>query len=221
MELTKNEEDYLKALFTIVIESEEKKAGTNQLAEYLNVSPASVNSMLKKLKQKDLVDYQKYGKLELSRTGEQIAVKLIRKHRLWETFLHEHMNFSWDEVHDVAEQLEHIKSPKLIEELDKFLGYPKRDPHGTVIPSESGEYQILPRITLSSLICEEKCKLVSVKDSSVAFLQYVSKIGLALSSEIKVDDIQEFDGSRLISFEGKTLTVSKKFCDNVFVEKIG
>ncbi len=218
--MTKNEEDYLKALFHLLTENEEGKVGTNQLAEYMGISPASVSGMLKKMKTKDLVASERYGKLDLSEEGKAIAVQLIRKHRLWETFLYTHMNFSWDEVHEVAEQLEHIKSTKLTTELDKFLGFPKRDPHGAVIPSAEGEYQILPKITLSQLEAGDRCRLVSVKDSSVAFLQYVSKLGLALSSEIQIKEIQEFDGSVSIAFDNKEINVSKKFVDNVFVEKI-
>ncbi len=218
--MTKNEEDYLKALFHLLTENEEGKVGTNQLAEYMGISPASVSGMLKKMKTKDLVASERYGKLDLSEEGKAIAVQLIRKHRLWETFLYTHMNFSWDEVHEVAEQLEHIKSTKLTTELDKFLGFPKRDPHGAVIPNAEGEYQILPKITLSQLEAGDRCRLVSVKDSSVAFLQYVSKLGLALSSEIQIKEIQEFDGSVSIAFDNKEINVSKKFVDNVFVEKI-
>ncbi len=218
--LTKNEEDYLKALFHLLAERGEQKTGTNQLAEFLNISPASVSGMLKKMKTKALVAYERYGKLELTEKGTQIAVQLVRKHRLWETFLYTHMNFSWDEVHEVAEQLEHIKSAKLIAELDQFLGHPKRDPHGAVIPNAEGEYQLIPKVTLAELHAGDRCRLVSVKDSSVAFLQYVSKLGLALSSEIEIEEIQEFDGSVSILFDNKSVNVSKKFVDNVFVEKI-
>lgn len=219
MTFTKTEEDYLKALFYLILESENDRVGTNQLAEYLSISPASVSSMLKKLKAKELVAYEKYGKLELTKSGKAVAVRLIRKHRLWETFLCQHMNFTWDEVHDVAEQLEHIQSPKLIQELDKFLGFPKKDPHGAVIPSEDGEYHVLPKVTLSSLAIGERCQLTSVKDSSVAFLQYVTKIGLELSSEILIEDIQDFDQSMTIRFNDQSVMISKKFADNVFVEK--
>lgn len=216
--LTKNEEDYLKALFHLLAEGDDKKVGTNQLAEHMGVTPASVSGMLKKMKGKALVDYEKYGKLELSSQGKLLAMELIRKHRLWETFLYKHMNFTWDEVHVVAEQLEHIKSPKLISELDKFLGYPKRDPHGAVIPTENGEYPTSPKITLAELQKGNRCRLVSVKDSSVAFLQYVTKLGLALSSEIEVQERQEFDGSFIILIDEKPVSVSKKFAEHVFVE---
>ena len=220
MALSKAEEDYLKALFHLNIESDQKESRSSLLAEYLDVSQASVNSMLKKLKKKELVAFERYGKVKLTLSGEQVAVQLIRKHRLWETFLYQHMNFSWDEVHEVAEQLEHIRSKKLITELDKFLGLPKYDPHGAIIPSAEGHYELLPKITLSSLKAGDICRIVSVKDSSVAFLQYVSKIGLALSSEIKVVEIQEFDQSMVINFDDNSLPVSKKFADNVFVECI-
>lgn len=218
--LTKNEEDYLKALFRLTIESESGNAGTNQLAELLGVSPASVSSMLKKLKTKALVSYEKYGKLELSREGELVALQLVRKHRLWETFLYRHMNFTWDEVHEVAEQLEHIESEKLIQELDKFLGFPKIDPHGDAIPDQSGVFNSVKNPTLSDLLAGQVCRLVSVKDSSAAFLKYVSELGLALSSVVEVKEVREFDGSLMIRFDGKEENISKRFADLVFVELI-
>ena len=149
MKLTSSIEDYLKAIFHLCSESPDQKAGTNQLAEFLQLSPASVSVMLRKLKQKQLVDYRKYGKISLTEEGYIEAVKLIRKHRLWETFLFRHMNFSWDEVHEVAHQLEHIKSDKLVEELDSFLGHPKSDPHGHVIPDAKGNFQGISRKLLS------------------------------------------------------------------------
>lgn len=219
-DITRHEEDYLKALFYLIVERGNEKAGTNMLAEYLNVTPASANSMLKKLRAKDLVAYEKYGKLELTAEGRNIATALVRKHRLWETFLQQYLNFSWDEVHEVAEQLEHIQSEKLEEELDKFLGHPKYDPHGAVIPNAHGEYRLPKRTLLSSLKAGARCRLVSVKDSSVEFLKYVTRIGLELSSEFRVDEILEFDRSMIISIDGKSVVVSKKFSDQVFVEEI-
>ncbi|WP_340076037.1 metal-dependent transcriptional regulator [Leptobacterium sp. I13] len=218
LELTKSEEDYLKALFHLHIEQEDTKVGNNQLADYLKVSPASVNNMIKKLKTKKLVSSEKYSKLELSKMGREVAIWLIRKHRLWETFLYKYLNFSWDEVHEVAEQLEHIKSPKLIDELDRFMKYPKKDPHGDIIPNEHGDFELTPKTTLAHLTSGSRCKLMAVNDNSVAFLKYVSEIGLALSSDIKVLEVKEFDGSIRIEFGGKTETVSKKFANNIFVE---
>jgi len=216
--LTKSEEDYLKALFQLLIEDDSSKVGNNQLAEYLKVSPASTNNMIKKLKAKKYVVSEKYGKLELTEEGKSIAVRLVRKHRLWETFLCNYLNFSWDEVHEVAEQLEHIKSKKLINELDRFMDFPTKDPHGEVIPNADGEYFILPKITLSSLKEGTSCQLVSVNDASVTFLKYVSEIGLALSSEIKILEVREFDNSIKIQFSNREETVTRKFADNVFVK---
>ncbi len=216
--LTKSEEDYLKALFQLLVENRSTKVGNNQLADFLKVSPASTNSMVKKLKVKKYVVSEKYGKLELTDEGRSIALRLVRKHRLWETFLYTYLNFSWDEVHDVAEQLEHIKSPKLVDELDRFMDFPKKDPHGEVIPNADGEYQVIPKIMLSSLSEGDVCQLVSVNDGSVAFLKYVSEIGLALSSQIKIIEIREFDMSIRIQFNNIIETVTRKFADNIFVK---
>ncbi len=218
--LTKSEEDYLKALFQLLVEDNAAKVGNNQLADYLKVSPASTNNMVKKLKAKEYVISEKYGKLDLTEDGRSIAVRLIRKHRLWETFLCNYLNFTWDEVHDVAEQLEHIKSRKLIDELDRFMDFPKNDPHGELIPNANGEYAVLPKIMLSSLSEGDVCKLVAVNDGSVNFLKYVSEIGLALSSEIKVLEVREFDKSIRIEFNDVIETVTRKFADNVFVKKV-
>lgn len=218
--LTKSEEDYLKALFQLLIEDSSVKVGNNQLAEYLGVSPASTNNMIKKLKSKKYVVSERYGKLDLTEEGKSIAVRLIRKHRLWETFLCDYLNFTWDEVHEVAEQLEHIKSQKLIDELDRFMDFPEKDPHGEVIPNAKGEYAILPKVMLSSLEEGDVCKLIAVNDGSVNFLKYVSEIGLALSSEIKILEIREFDKSIKIGFNETEETVTRKFADNVFVQKV-
>ncbi|WP_024771301.1 metal-dependent transcriptional regulator [Aquimarina macrocephali] len=218
--LTKSEEDYLKAIFQLLIEDDSVKVGNNQLADYLKVSPASTNNMIKKLKTKGYVVSEKYGKLDLTEEGKSIAVRLIRKHRLWETFLCNYLNFTWDEVHDVAEQLEHIKSRKLIDELDRFMDFPKKDPHGEMIPNANGEYSIIPKIMLSSLSEGDVCQLVAVNDGSVHFLKYVSEIGLALSSEIKILEVREFDKSIRIKFDNIIETVTRKFADNVFVKKV-
>jgi DtxR family Mn-dependent transcriptional regulator len=219
--LTKNEEDYLKALFYLSIEQHEESAGTNQLATHLGFSAASVNGMLKKLRTKNLVDYEKYGKVQLTEEGKSLAVKLVRKHRLWETFLVKYMNFKWHEVHEVAEQLEHIHSQKLIDELDRMLGYPKSDPHGDPIPDAGGDYNLRELLTLADMKVGERCRLVSVKDSSALFLKYVAQIGLALSSDLEITELREFDGSMRISFGGKSENISGKFAENVFVERLG
>ncbi|KXK36565.1 MAG: metal-dependent transcriptional regulator [Saprospiraceae bacterium] len=216
--VSQTEENYLKALFHLTYEIGQKtEAGTNELAEFLEVKPASVNDMLKKLKEKDLVSYEKYGKITLTKKGKDIAVEIVRKHRLWETFLYKKMDFTWDEVHEVAEQLEHIKSQKLVKQLEIFLDFPEIDPHGDPIPNEKGEIKKLARISLSEVNVGNVCRLVAVKDGSVAFLQYVAKLGLDLNSKIKVISRLEFDGSIEIEVNNQRYTVSQKFGNNLFV----
>ena len=216
--LSQTEENYLKALFHLTAERAEKtEAGTNELAAALNVKPATANDMLKKLKEKRLIHYEKYGKISLTLSGRKQAVEVIRKHRLWETFLYEKLEFSWDEVHEVAEQLEHIQSPKLIEQLERFLGFPESDPHGDVIPNARGEIKWQPRKLLRAVAVGKTCKLVAVKDNSAAFLQYAVKVGLGLSSKIKVTNRQDFDGTMEIEVNGRKSVVSQKFAENIFV----
>ncbi len=215
--LTYTEENYLKALFKVTFGSGSNEAGTNELASLLVVKPATVNDMLKKLKEKELVDYEKYGKITLTIKGKKIALEIIRKHRLWETFLYQKLEFSWDEVHEVAEQLEHIQSGKLVDKLDKFLDYPEFDPHGDPIPTKKGEIKVQYKKTLSEISVGKSCKMVAVKDNSSPFLQYVVKVGLGINNEIKVLSIQEYDSMMLIEINGKQSTVSQKFAENIFV----
>jgi DtxR family transcriptional regulator, Mn-dependent transcriptional regulator len=142
--MTLVEENYIKALFHISYDNDKfRVVGTNELAHHLGVKPATANNMLKKLKEKKYLSYEKYGKISLTSTGKKSALLLVRKHRLWETFLYEKLDFTWDEVHEVAEELEHINSEKLIEKLDKLLNFPKFDPHGDPIPNgENGQKNI-------------------------------------------------------------------------------
>jgi DtxR family Mn-dependent transcriptional regulator len=219
--LSQTEENYLKALFHITEEAQEKSgAGTNELAATLDVKPATANDMLKKLKEKKLIIYEKFKKITLTEPGKKQAINIIRKHRLWETFLYEKLQFTWDEVHEVAEQLEHIHSPKLIAQLEKFLGYPEFDPHGDAIPNAQGVLKRSVRYTLSQVEIGKTCKLVAVRDNSASFLQFVVKVGLGLSSKIKIISRQEFDGSMEIDVRGKKSIVSQKFADNIFVSVV-
>lgn len=213
------EENYLKALFHIASEKKNSiEVGTNELAAYLNVKPSSVNSMLKKLKEKELISYEKYGKITLSVQGKAKAVSVIRKHRLWETFLYEKLDFTWDEVHEIAEELEHISSEKLVERLDKFLSYPQFDPHGDPIPNNKGEFKMMDRKTLFECKVGSKCKMVAVRDNSAVFLKYVVSIGLGLDNEIEIISSNEFDSSRNILVNGKEVTVSQKFAENIYIK---
>ncbi len=215
--LSFTEENYLKALLKITIDNSVVEVGTNELASQLDVKPATVTDMLKKLKEKKLINYQKYGKIGLNDAGKKIALEILRKHRLWETFLYQKLDFNWDEVHEIAEQLEHIKSAKLINKLDAFLDFPQFDPHGDPIPTEQGELKVTYKKTLAEVVVGDTCKLAAVKDNSAAFLQYVVKVGLGISSLVKVVGRQEFDAMMEIEVDGGTHHVSEKFAENIFV----
>jgi len=216
--LSFTEENYLKALLHLTIEIEHKnEAGTNELASYLGVKPATATDMLKKLKEKQLIAYEKYGKISLSDTGRKKAIEILRKHRLWETFLYEKLDFTWDEVHEVAEQLEHIHSQKLVDRLDKFLGFPEYDPHGDAIPNASGELKSAFKKTLSEVPEGTECRMVAVKDNTVSFLKYVSQLELGINAHIRVVSKQPYDGSMEILIEEKKIMVSQKFAENILI----
>ena len=147
--LSFTEENYLKAIYSLCERKSTFDTSTNEIAEKINTKPPTVSDMLRKLTDKKLVTYEKYKKVQLTKTGRQMAIQIIRKHRLWEVFLHDKLQFTWDKVHEVAEQLEHIHSEELISRLEKFLGYPVYDPHGDPIPSANGELTQAKRIILS------------------------------------------------------------------------
>jgi DtxR family Mn-dependent transcriptional regulator len=218
MELSQTEENYIKALYSLSERSKGFDTSTNEIAIKINTKPPSVSDMLRRLTAKKLVTYQKYKRVQLTKTGRQVAIQIIRKHRLWEVFLHEKLNFSWDEVHEVAEQLEHIHSEKLTARLEEYLGFPQYDPHGDPIPSASGELKEPKRLMLSEIGTGLSCQVVGVKDSSSDFLQYLRQMDVGIGTKIKVVEKIAFDSSLIVSFKkGKESTVSKKFADNVLV----
>ncbi len=219
--LSDTEENYLKALLRITGEQDGVgEAGTNQLAGKLNVRPATATDMLKKLKEKQLVNYEKYGKISLTDTGRDLAIAIVRKHRLWETFLFDKLGFSWDEVHDIAEQLEHIKSEKLVERLDRFLGFPQFDPHGDAIPTADGDYINEARLTLAETSEGTQYTIVAVKDNSPSFLQYVSQIGIGIHSEVTVLQQYEFDHSIALEIDGTKINISDKVAQNIYCKPL-
>lgn len=216
--LTITEENYLKAL--LHLSSHEKDyigVGINQLADRLSVRPATVNNMVKKLRDKELVDYERYGKISLTEQGRNLAVQIIRKHRLWETFLFTKLDFSWDEVHEVAEQLEHIQSEKLIEKLDKFLDYPRFDPHGDEIPSKNGSYQIKAKKTLADCLPGTTCEVISVRDNDTDFLQHVDALGIGINSKVEVISRFAFDGTLSLKVNDGNVNVSRKVAENIYI----
>ncbi|MEM1408001.1 MAG: metal-dependent transcriptional regulator [Bacteroidota bacterium] len=211
------EENYLKAIYHLA-EQSGQSVSTNAIADELNTKAASVTDMIKRLSSKGVLSYQKYRGVYVSEAGKIAALQVIRKHRLWETFLVAKLKFNWDEVHEVAEQLEHIKSPLLIKRLDEFLGHPKFDPHGDPIPDENGEYKEKPKTPLFELQIEQSGIVVTVQDDSPAFLQYLDKIGIYIGAKIKVVDKVEFDGSMEIQIDGrKTNFISKQVSENIWL----
>jgi DtxR family Mn-dependent transcriptional regulator len=215
---TLSEENYLKAIYHLGAISE-KGISTNAIAKSLETKASSVTDMLKKLSDKNVIVYKKYQGVTLTDFGKKTAANIVRKHRLWEVFLVEKLNFSWDEVHEVAEQLEHIKSPKLINELDAFLGFPKQDPHGDPIPDKNGNLQVIEKSLLSTLNPNEVGICVGVNDSSSDFLQFLDKQGIALGQQIAVIEKEPFDGSFTIKIQDKKLSISHKIATNLYIQK--
>lgn len=217
MELTSTEENYLKAIYHLS-EGGKKSVSTNDIAAKMKTKAASVSDMLRKLGEKEVIEYRKYYGLQITETGKKFALQTIRKHRLWEVFLVEKLNFAWDEVHEVAEQLEHIHSPLLIQRLDSYLNYPKFDPHGDPIPDEFGDVRSRPRVQLNEMEVDQTGQIVAVKDSSAAFLRYLDKVGAYIGARIKVLDKVEFDGSlEILVDQKKTLFMSKDVSCNILV----
>lgn len=216
--LTFTEENYLKAIYSLSERTDSFDTSTNEIAVKINTKPPTVSDMLRKLAEKKFVTYEKYKRVQLTRSGRQIAIQIIRKHRLWEVFLHDKLEFTWDKVHEVAEQLEHIQSEELIARLEKFLGFPTNDPHGDPIPSANGEVTQARRIILSDMEEGKYCYVVGVKDSSSPFLQYLQQLSIGIGTRIKVIERIAYDGSLTINMKkGQQISVSKKFADNVLV----
>lgn len=217
--LTQTEENYLKAVFKIT-ENGDKAASTNAIAAMVNTSAASVTDMLKRLAGKGFLNYEKHRGVNLSEHGAVLATNLVRKHRLWEVFLVKMLDFSWDKVHDIAEQLEHVQSDELVERLDLFLERPQFDPHGDPIPDANGKMAMRKQILLSSLAPNSEAVLVGVQESDATFLQYLDKMRLSLGTQLKIIERFEYDGSMKIMLSGgEEITISHKVCENLFVQK--
>ncbi|MEG3655927.1 metal-dependent transcriptional regulator [Arenibacter palladensis] len=215
--MTRSEENYIKTIFHLGRKGTQEVA-TNAIAEHMETKPSSVTDMIKRLSEKDLVNYKRYQGVSLTDLGNKTALGIIRKHRLWEVFLVEKLDFSWDEVHEVAEQLEHIKSDKLIDSLDKLLAYPKFDPHGDPIPDKNGGFKERDRELLSEVPINTGGVCVGVKDSSATFLKFLDKNGIALGNQIKVMEIEEFDGSLNIEIDGRKMQISHVIASNLYIK---
>ncbi|MHC5202051.1 metal-dependent transcriptional regulator [Myroides sp. LJL119] len=215
--LTYSEENYLKTIFHLS-QGTQQGISTNAIASRIETKASSVTDMIKKLNDKKLVSYQKYQGVTLTEQGLLAAKMIVRKHRLWEVFLVDKLGFAWDEVHDVAEELEHIKSEKLIDKLDSFLDFPTHDPHGDPIPNAQGKITPTEKKLLSDITLNQKVVCVGVKDSSSDFLQYLDKQKIALGTSLEILDIEPFDNSYTIRINKGTLTISKKTASNLYVK---
>jgi len=215
--MTISEENYIKVIYHLSLVSP-KGVNTNAIAGMLDTKASSVTDMLKKLAEKELVSYQKYQGVTLTDKGFHSAKMIVRKHRLWEVFLVDKLHFSWDEVHEIAEELEHIKSEKLINKLDEFLGFPSFDPHGDPIPNAKGELVKIDKFLLSEATINTDYVCVGVKNSSVEFLQYLDKQNISLGSTIKVISREEFDSSLTIILNSNTISISNKIAENLFIK---
>lgn len=210
------EENYLKAIFHL--ENENKaEVSTNAIAIKMNTKPSSATDMVQKLAEKKVVSYQKYKGAFLTKKGKLIAANVIRKHRLWEVFLVEKLNFQWDEVHEIAEQLEHIKSDELIKRLAIFLDHPDFDPHGDPIPDENGKIKPTEKKLLSQLEKNQRGICVGVKESSSQFLQYLDTRNIGIGTTIKVMDKEEFDDSMTIQIGEVQLQITNKISNNLYI----
>jgi DtxR family Mn-dependent transcriptional regulator len=215
--LSYTEENYLKAIYHLS-NGGQKAVLTNELADAMSTKPASVTDMIKKLSVKKLITYEKYYGVTITKQGKADALSIVRKHRLWENFLVQKLNFNWDQVHEVAEQLEHIQSPLLIEKLDEFLGHPIADPHGHPIPDKNGKISVAQQIPLGEITEKKTAMVKAVKRGSPSFLQYLSKIGLYIGAHVSVLEKTEFDGSvEILIDKKKKAFISKEASLNILV----
>lgn len=212
---TFTEENYLKAICHLSIK--EESVSTNEIAASLSTKAASVTDMLKKLAEKGLINYTKYQGVTLTAAGEKVALNIIRKHRLWEYFLVEKLNFKWDEVHDVAEELEHISSKELVDRLDDFMGNPKYDPHGDPIPDRNGKFKAHELKRVSTMEVNHVGVISGVREHSPAFLQYLEKQQLVIGKKIKIAEINSYDHSVILSVEDKRVHISREVANNLLI----
>ncbi len=213
------EENYLKAIFHLEHDSA-GEVSTNAIAESMDTRPSSVTDMIQKLAEKKLLTYKRYKGVKLTKEGIKVAANVIRKHRLWEVFLVEKLNFHWDEVHEIAEQLEHIQSEELITRLDKFLGSPDFDPHGDPIPDKHGVLKRTEKRLLSEIEKNQQGVCVGVKESSAEFLQYLDKKKISIGTKISVLGKEFFDGSMIIQVGADQFFISKMVAENLFVQTL-
>ena len=220
---TTSEENYIKAIFHL--QGSADTVTTNELANELHTRPASVTDMMKKLKSKKLLHYQPYRGFRLSNNGKKVALGIIRRHRLWEYFLAEKLKFTWDEVHEVAEHLEHVSSKKLIDKLDEFLGYPRFDPHGDPIPDNNGKIETSQQICITGLLLNKPAVVCNVGDQSSEILELLKHKNINIGTKLEVKKKFDFDHSMEIKIHQQPappavslpFTISEQLAKNIFV----
>ena len=217
MKYSSSKENHIKAIFHL--QEEDGVVTTNQLAAALQTKPASVTDMLKKLKEQKLLLYEKYKGFRLTAEGKKIALQIIRKHRLWECFLVEKLEFGWDEVHEIAEELEHISSKKLIDRLDAFLEFPKTDPHGDPIPDSNGKWTPAKQVELLELPVNKTGSVSGIRDQSPEMLELLSHKNIMLGSKLEVKKKFSFDNSMEIKIKNQpVITISEHVAKNIYVK---
>ena len=219
LKLSQTEENYLKSIFHLS-EYGRKKVSTNSISKILNIEPASVTDMIKKLSKKKLIYHERYKGSSISKSGIKIALQIIRRHRLWEVFLHDKLKFKWDQIHELAEELEHVSSDNLIDSLDKFLKYPKIDPHGDPIPNKLGEIDFVDKISIYDLSINEKGIVSRIINEDDEFFNLLKKLDIEIGTEIKMIDKIEYDDSLEISINNKSVIISKQIASNIKITKI-
>lgn len=215
--MTSTEENYIKTIFHLG-HGQSKSVQTSEIAELLSTTSASVTDMLKKLSDKNLVEYERYKGVRVTRKGEKAALNVIRRHRLWEVFLTDVLKFKWDEVHPLAEELEHVSSDELVKRLDAFLGHPKFDPHGDPIPDDNGKLHALDKKTLSGSTAGRHYIVNGVSDHSGAFLRFLEKKGLMPGVRFFLIESDEYDKSHLLSFDnGEEVFISNDVARHILI----
>ncbi len=208
-------EDYIKTVYTLGPLGE--RVTTSAVASQLHIANGSVTAMLKKLSREKLLHYKPYQGVTLTPAGRRLAIKIVRRHRLWEVFLAERLGFPWDEVHDEAERLEHVTSDELERKLDQSLGHPASDPHGDPIPSAAGSERRRPSKSLAQCNEGDRVRIVRVSDRAPALLRHAGKLGLALHARIQVKELLNFDGSMIVKVGPHDRFISRQVAESIFV----
>lgn len=220
MHLSYTEENYLKAIYLLSLKKTDG-VSTNDIAEEMQTKASSATDMIKKLYKKHMLDYKAYQPVQITNTGKNTAIKVIRKHRLWETFLVDKLGFEWHEVHEIAEELEHIKSEKLITKLDHFLGHPTHDPHGDPIPDRAGNIKHHSDFTVADLRENQFGMIIGLKDTSPDFLKFLDETGLTLGRSVRITKFNEYDQSMQIVIDmKKQLSISHRVAKNLYIKKL-